>query len=94
MENWEKGPKQSSKTVGCEIYTRAPWQMNNPNLNPEWKSIAENTMKKGQNGHEYANFSTIRENLRPTVKMFKTSACKKKHITACKEKLGEEFSTQ
>ena len=45
MEKWEKGPKQNSKTVGCEIYTRAPWQINNPNLNPEKKSKAENTMK-------------------------------------------------
>ena len=33
-------------------------------------------MKKGENGHKNANFSTIREKPRPTVKMFKTSACK------------------
>ena len=57
----QKGPKQSSKTVGCEIYPHVSWQMNNQKLNPDRKFIAESTMKQGQDGHEYKNFPNIRE---------------------------------
>ena len=35
---------------------------------PRKKSIAKNTMKKGQNGHKHENFPNIRKKLRPTVK--------------------------
>ena len=51
MEKWKKGPNRVPKQLvvnytPMQLDTHAAWQMNNPNLNPERKFIAENTMKK------------------------------------------------
>ena len=48
MENWKKGPDRVPKQLvvdytPMQVGTHAVWQMNNPNLNPERKFIAENT---------------------------------------------------
>ena len=50
-------------------------------------------MIKGQNGNKNANFPIKKTKSKATVKMFKTSACKK-HITACNRKPGKKSKAE